>query len=453
MTLPTHYPYPTYKHSGIEWLGDIPAHWDLLSGRACYSFGREPNTGMREHTVLSLSYGKLRIRHPDELHGLVPASFETYQVIQPGDIVCRPTDLQNDWNSLRFGLSTHKGIITSAYMRLRPTDSLTKEYGYALLHTYDLMKVFYGLGSGLRQNLRWEDFKLLPCLVPPLPEQRAIVRFLDRADERIQRFVSAKERLIALLEEERQAIINHAVTRGPDPNAQLKPSGVEWLGDVPAHWEVVSLRYLATKFGSGVTPRGGATVYQETGIPFLRSQNIHFGGIDLENVVHISPSIHQAMSSSSVKPGDVLLNITGASIGRVCSVPNEFPEGNVNQHVCIIRPKIDVILPEFMSAFLSTSIMQSEIRIEQSGASREGLTLQSIRGFMIPMPPISEQRRIVNEISKQTDRITTLTVRARRQIELVEEYRARLIADAVTGKIDVREAGAMALDDAEESVP
>ena len=118
-------------------------------------------------------------------------------------------------------------------MRLRPTDRLIREYGFNLLHTYDLMKVFYSLGSGLRQNLRWEDFKLLPCLIPPIPEQRAIVRYLDRADDRIRRYLDAQHRLVSLLEEERQATINQAVTRGLDADAPLKPSGIEWLGDAP----------------------------------------------------------------------------------------------------------------------------------------------------------------------------------------------------------------------------
>ena len=236
--------YPAYKASGITWLGDVPAHWEVLPGRACYTSQQIINQGMLEKTVLSLSYGQIKIRPEEKLHGLVPASFRTYQLVEPDDIVCRPTDLQNDWNSLRFGLSRHRGIITSAYMRLRTRVELSRRYGYLLLHTYDLKKVFYGLGSGLRQNLSWTDFKLLPCLVPPISEQRAIVRYLDYVDRRIRRYISAKQKLIDLLEEEKQAIINQAVTRGLDPNVRLKPSGVEWLGDVPEHWEVAARQIL-----------------------------------------------------------------------------------------------------------------------------------------------------------------------------------------------------------------
>ena len=446
-------PYPAYTPSGVPWLGDVPTHWEVLPGRACYTSEQILNHGIVEKTVLSLSYGQIKIRPEEKLHGLVPASFETYQLVEPGDIICRPTDLQNDWNSLRFGLSRYRGIITSAYMRLRTRAELSRRYGYLLLHTYDVKKVFYGLGSGLRQNLSWTDFKLLPCPVPPLPEQAAIVRYLDHADRRIRRYVSAKRKLIALLEEEKQAIVNRAVTRGLGPNVRLKHSGVEWLGDVPEHWDVRRLGYLATKFGSGITPRGGATVYQESGVPFLRSQNIHFDGLQMKGVARIPLRLHGELASSHIKPGDVLLNITGASIGRVCSVPDDFTEANVNQHVCIIRPKRSHLLPELLAAYLSIPMMQREIQFEQSGASREGLTLQSIRNFRVLVPPLPEQTAIVEYLERATAATNAVITRARRQIELLQEYRTRLIADVVTGKLDVREAAAQLPDEADDQDP
>ena len=424
-------------------MGDIPDHWNIIPGRSLYVEKKVPNKGLKETQVLSLSYGKIRIRGEDELHGLVPASFESYQIIEPGDIICRPTDLQNDWNSLRFGLSPHKGIITSAYICFATKQGVDRRYGHLLFHTYDLKKVFYGLGSGLRQNLDWEDFKHLPCPQPAtLEEQAAIVRFLDHADEQIRRYIASKERLIALLEEERQALVHQAVTRGLDPSVRLKPSGVDWMGDIPEHWRVVKLGLLASKFGSGITPRGGATVYQEAGVPFLRSQNVHFDGLRLDGVARIDPELHQELSSSHVSPRDVLLNITGASIGRVCAVPEDFGEANVNQHVCIIRPKTEAMDTVYLGAYLSTPMMQREIQANQSGASREGLTLQSIRDFPTPVPPLKEQRLISGRITEVNVGIFHSVSSARRQIDLMNEYRTRLIADVVTGQLDVREAAA-----------
>ena len=167
---------------------------------------------MKEATVLSLSYGQIVVKPTEKLHGLVPASFETYQVIEPGDIVVRPTDLQNDWNSLRFGLSQHRGIITSAYMCLNSDGVMSRDYGYLLLHAYDLKKVFYGLGSGLRQNLNWSDFKYLPCLVPPLPEQHRLATFLNQKTAEIDEAITKKQRQISLLQEYRTLLIANVVT-------------------------------------------------------------------------------------------------------------------------------------------------------------------------------------------------------------------------------------------------
>ena len=215
-----------------------------------------------------------------------------------------------------------------------------------------------------------------------------------------------------------------------------KPSGVPWLGDLPDHWEIRRLGYLATKFGSGITPRGGATVYQEHGVPFLRSKNVHFDGLRLEDVARITPSLHRELSGSHVRSGDVLLNITGASIGRACSVPVTLAEGNVNQHVCIIRPNQGRLLPGHLAAYLSTPIMQRDIRSEQTGASREGLTLQSIRNFRVVVPPLPEQRAIVRYLD-HADRHIRRYVRAKqRLIALLEEERQAVINQAVTRGLD-----------------
>jgi type I restriction enzyme, S subunit len=217
----------------------------------------------------------------------------------------------------------------------------------------------------------------------------------------------------------------------------------------PEGWKIVRLKRLATKFGSGVTPRGGASVYQRTGIPFLRSQNIHFDGLRLAGVAHISGSIHQSLSGTHVHAHDVLLNITGASIGRVCAIPENFTEANVNQHVCIIRPRSECILPSFLAAYLSTRFAQREIHSEQNGASREGLTLQSIRSFIVLLPDLNEQALILKAVGEETRQIVAATQTIEREIALLQDFRTRLIADVVTGKLDVRSAAASLPDEVE----
>lgn len=251
-------PYPETKDSGVSWLGHIPGHWNLVPGRAVFREKKVPNIGLAERIVLSLSYGKIVVKPEDKLHGLVPASFETYQVIEPNDIVVRPTDLQNDWNSLRFGISEHRGIITSAYMCLNSFGTLECQFGYLLLHAYDLKKIFYGLGSGLRQNLDWRDFKYLPCPVPPKQEQATIIRFLNRMDRQLRRHIKAKQKLIALLNEQKQNIIRRAVTRGLDPSVRLKSTGVEWLEDMPEHWALSRVKNEFVCLNSHRIPLSGS---------------------------------------------------------------------------------------------------------------------------------------------------------------------------------------------------
>lgn len=204
-------PYPEYKDSGLAWLGDVPAHWQILPAFGAYTPIQEKNVGNREKVVLSLSYGRIIIKPSEKLHGLVPESFGTYQIVNPGDIIIRTTDLQNDHTSLRIGMVRNRGIITSAYLALHPKQGMSAEYAHQFLNVWDQSKAIYEYGSGLRQNLDFSHFKRMPVAIPPLSEQVAIVRFLDHAHTRIDRAIRAKRKIITLLNEQKQAII-HRVT-------------------------------------------------------------------------------------------------------------------------------------------------------------------------------------------------------------------------------------------------
>ena len=433
--IPAHHRYPAYKPSGVEWLGEVPADWRVLPGRACYLSKQIPNSGLQEKTVLSLSYGQIRVKPEEKLHGLVPASFETYQIVEPGDIICRPTDLQNDWTSLRFGLSRHRGIITSAYICLHTQSNLTRRFGHLLLHTYDLKKIFYGLGSGLRQNLDWSDFKFLPCLVPPLHEQRTIVRYLDHVDRRIRRHVAAKQKLIALLEEEKQAIINRAVTRGLDPNVPLKPSGVEWLGDVPAHWEVV---------------RNGQLFIQrkETGFPELPILEVSLRtGVrirDFDNSGRKQMMTVRSDYKRAVK-GDIAYNMMRMWQGAVGVAP---VDGLVSPAYVVAQP-LEGTEPRYFSALFQTSAFMGEVDRYSRGIvkDRNRLYWEDFKQMPTPCPPPDEQMLIADAIDHSIATIDKSVHRVHSQIALIQEYRTRLIADVVTGKLDVREAAAQLPED------
>ena len=439
--------YPEYKDSGIEWLGEVPAHWSVVQLGRIGRF-QKCSGGTKADEVLEgipcVRYGDLYTSHRTFVEHT--RSFITedkvgeYTPLKYGDILFAGSGETIE----EIGISAVNLIESQVrgggdIILFRPQLPIDARFSGYLLDSSQSRFQKSCMGRGITvMHVYASELKYLWLSIPPLDEQAAIVRYLDQASDRISRAIRAKELLIELLTEQHQAVIHRAVTRGLDPNVRLKDSGVEWFGDMPEHWEVRRLGYLASKFGSGITPRGGASVYQESGIPFLRSQNIHFDGLRMNTVAHISVGLHQELIASHVNPGDVLLNITGASIGRVCSVPLDFEEANVNQHVCIIRPLREQILSEFLSAYLSTPGIQGEIYTQQSGASREGLTLQSIRSFVIPVPSVTEQSIIVRHLEKATADIDSAIDNAQRQIDLLREYRTRLIADVVTGQVDVR---------------
>jgi type I restriction enzyme S subunit len=402
-------PYPEYKDSGLPWLGGIPRHWHTGPGFAAFREKQVKNTGMKEKTVLSLSYGRIVVKPPEKLHGLVPVSFDTYQIVNPGDIIIRSTDLQNDWNSLRVGLVRDRGIITSAYLCFGTTGALIPEYGYLQLHAFDLMKVFYGMGSGLRQNLDFSDFKRMLIFIPPPAEQSAIVRFLDHADRRIRRYIGAKRRLIELLNEQKQAIIHQAVTRGLDPNVRLKPSGIDWLGEVPEHWEVGRLdRFITLQRGVDITKEQQV----QGDIPVVSS-----GGIS---------SFHNQFTSRG----------PGVIVGRKGTVGSVyFLDGDYWAHDTTLWVK------EFSGnhpKFVYHLLRKLDLKRFDTGSANPTLNRNVVHPERVAFPPVDEQRAIASFLDQRSQKIDSQIRILSRQIELLWEYRARLVADIVTGKLDVR---------------
>jgi type I restriction enzyme S subunit len=216
-----------------------------------------------------------------------------------------------------------------------------------------------------------------------------------------------------------------------------KDSGVEWLGEIPAHWEVKRLKWVVSQIGSGKTPKGGSQIYSSSGVIFLRSQNIHFDGLRLEDVVYIDDVIDKEMASTRVMPQDVLLNITGASLGRCSIIPSDFPAANVNQHVCIIRPIQKSIQPSFLLSAIASNTIQAQIFSLENGTSREGLTFSQIANLVLAVPSnLSEQNAIASFLDRETAKIDALIAKKERLIELLQEKRTAIINHAVTKGLD-----------------
>jgi type I restriction enzyme S subunit len=438
-------PYAAYKESSEDWIGRVPAHWELRPAFGAFVPNREKNTGMKEQTVLSLSYGRIIVKPPEKLHGLVPESFETYQIVNPGDIVIRTTDLQNDHTSLRVAVVHNRGIITSAYLALHTIPGVQPEFGYQILNVWDLTKAIYGFGSGLRQGLDFRHFKRMTVAVPPPEEQAAIVRFLDHANGRLERAIRAKRKVIALLTEQKQAIIHRAVTRGLDPAAPLKPSGIPWLGDVPKHWEVRRLRTIANKIDQGVSPQASGFLSDGDSWGVLKSGCVNHGVFrqtehkQLAKSFDIDPSI-------IVKVGDVLISracgspkLVG-SVGKVRSLDYKLILSDKTFRATF-RPIAD---SDFMVYAMNGVYYRQQVAQAISGADgmANNLPLSELRSFVFALPPLAEASEIASHLNAALKRFDTTIDRLEREINLLREYRTRLVADVVTGQLDVRAAAA-----------
>jgi type I restriction enzyme S subunit len=440
--------YPEYRESGLTWLGQVPAHWELRPVFGVFAPNHERNRGMKEKTVLSLSHGRIIIKPAERLHGLVPESFETYQIVSLGDIILRTTDLQNDHSSLRVGMVRDRGIITSAYLALRVQADVHEDFGFRFLNVWDTTKAIYGYGSGLRQNLAFSDFKRMPVPVPPPAEQAAIVRLLDWGTGRLDRAIRAKRKIIALLNEQKQAIIHRAVTRGLDPNVPLQPSGIPWLGEIPEQWEVLQVRRVISFVTSG--SRGWASYYSDSGLIFLQSGNLGRSmSLDLSYVQHVRPPDGAEGERTRIRRNDILICVTGALTGNVVIVDQDLPAPSfVNQHVALVRPKSAMVEPRFLAYVLHSEVGRTQFKATEYGGTKQGLGLGDVKSVFVPMPRLPEQRAICARLDLECALFKEASSRLEHEIALLREYRTRLVADVVTGKLDVREAAARLPDEA-----
>ncbi|MBW7899398.1 EcoKI restriction-modification system protein HsdS [Candidatus Brocadiaceae bacterium B188] len=445
-------PYPEYKDSGVAWLGDVPKHWEIVSGMAVIFEKQVKNTGMKENTVLSLSYGRIVIKSQDKLHGLVPESFETYQIVEPGDIIIRSTDLQNDWTSLRVGKVKNKGIITSAYLCLKVKGNLNGEFVYWLLHGFDLMKVFYGMGSGLRQNLSWIDFKRMPMVIPTEAEQTTVAQFLYHKTAQIARFIKAKKRMIELLKEQKQVIINDAVAgkivikdeggrlkAEKRPDSSFRPHPSSFLQTVPEGWEVRRLRTIATVKPSGVDKKsheGELPVQLCNYVDVYKNQEINSSLNFMK-----ATATPEEIKNFTLIHGDIIITKDSETWDDIAvpAIVTENMDVICAYHLALIRTTTQEITNKYLYRAISADPIADHFRVSANGVTRFGLSQGAIKDVPIPIPSIQEQSQIVSYIETKTAAIGKAISRTEREIALMQEYRTRLISDVVTGKIDVRD--------------
>lgn len=363
-----------------------------------------------------------------------------YQVVHPGDFVLNN---QQAWRG-SVGVSAHNGIISPAYIVLELSKVLNPTYANFLFRSPAMVAQYVTASKGvgdIQRQIYWPYLRLVQVPLPPPDEQAAIVRYLDHMDRRIRRYIRARRRLIALLGEQKQAIIHQAVTRGLDPSVPLKPSGVEWLGDVPAHWEVTSVRRLISFITSG--SRGWARFYSDTGDLFVQSGNLGRSmNLDFRRLQHVSVPLGAEGERTRIEQGDVLVCITGALTGNVAHVDYTLPPAYINQHVALLRPLTRRVLSRYLAYVLHSRTGQEQFKLTEYGGTKQGLGLDDVRNVYVALPNLEEQQRTVLALDAELSQLSRTIQRVEREIDLIREYRTRLIADVVTGKVDVRAAAA-----------
>ncbi|MHB8788315.1 MAG: restriction endonuclease subunit S [Desulfobulbaceae bacterium] len=363
-----------------------------------------------------------------------------YKLVQPGDIAYNK---MRAWQGA-IGASQYRGIISPAYVVQRPRNGAQAAYMHYLLRTPAFAKEAerwsYGITSDM-WSLRPEHFKMIYCCLPPPGEQTAIVRFLDHADRKISRSIRAKQKLIKLLEEQKQAIINRAVTRGLDPDVRLKPSGVEWLGDIPEHWSLARLKNVAV-VQTGVTLGKNYGGIPTQSYPYLRVANVQRGHVALKQIKFIDVPPKEA-AGAMLKAGDVLMTEGGDidKLGRGCVWRDEIPGCLHQNHVFAARCRQSLLLPDFLVGLMTSQHGRAYFQLTAKQTTNLASTNSStLKAFPVALPSPEEQRIILDKLASQTSDVDKAIKRTEREITLLREYRTRLIADVVTGKLDVREA-------------
>lgn len=421
--------YSEYKDSGVKWLGEIPSHWEVVRGLAVFSENKNKNTQLENSIVLSLSYGKIIVKK-DIDSGLVPEEYSSYQIVKPGFIIVRSTDLQNDKTSLRIGYVCNEGIITSAYLGLQVKGNNNDKYLYYFLHDWDITKEIYRHGNGLRQSLSWNDLRDVNVLLPPLSEQDAIVRYLDSATSKIDKAIAMQQKMIDLLNERKQIIIQNAVTKGLDDKVEMKDSGVEWIGMIPKHWEILKLKRCAF-IKTGTTPPTNERKYFEGG----RISWFTPGDMNNMHLEFASKMITQKAIDDKVGrlfPAKTIYFVgIGATVAKVSAC--DF-EASSNQQINAI------ICNKSLDYRFATYVLKSEQEFIRNMANYVTLPIinQSDTGLIdMIVSPKSEQQAIVAYLDKQMQRFDSAISNCQRQIALLQERKQIIINEVVTGKVKV----------------
>lgn len=418
------------KDSGVEWLESIPETWNLLQLGSLFSEHKHKNIGMQSSNLLSLSYGNIIRKNINATDGLLPESFEGYNVIDAGDIVLRLTDLQNDQRSLRVGLCGENGIITSAYTTLRRrNDAISSKYFYYLLHSYDVRKGFYGMGAGVRQGLNYAGVRKIMLTVPSEREQTAIAECLDQKIAQVDTLIANVQAQIEKLKAYKQSLITEVVTKGLDPNAPMKDSGVEWMGKIPSHWKTTRIKNLFEL-------RNERNVEADLANVNLISLYTDLGVMQHSDIIETTGN--RAVTAEGYKivhNNDIVVNIILCWMGAI----------GMSKYDGVTSPAYDVYRPingtdsEYYHYLFRTNRFSGECyRYGRGIMMMRWRTYSSeFRSISVPCPPEDEQKQIVASLNRKCSQIEQLISLKESKIEKLQQYKRSLIYEYVTGKKEV----------------
>ncbi len=400
--------------SGVEWLGDIPETWDLVQLGSLFSEHKNKNTGMQSNNLLSLSYGNIIRKDINTSEGLLPESFEGYNVIDDGDIVLRLTDLQNDQRSLRVGLCHERGIVTSAYVTLRKRNpTMNSQFFYYLIHSYDVRKGFYGMGAGVRQGLNFAGVRKIMLTLPSVDEQMAIADFLGKKIEQVDTLIANVQAQIEKLKAYKQSVITEVVTKGLDPTVPMKDSGVEWIGDMPEHWQLIRFRFIA-KITTG-------------------NQDTQNADPDGAYPFYVRSPIVERCNAYTFDGEGILMAGDGAGAGRVF----HLVDGKYAVHQRVYRFYDFKYMNPVLLKFYLENLFSIVMDYGSAKTTVPSVRLPMIQDFTVCVPPANEQQDMIAVLTEKVDKIEKLIAIKQAKIEKLEQYKRSLIYEYVTGKKEV----------------
>ncbi len=433
-------PYPKYKDSGVEWLGEVPEHWDILRGRRLFVQRRDPARPGDNQLSATQKYGvipqQLFMEREDQKVTLALSGIDNFKRVQQNDFVISLRSFQGGIEH-----SSYAGCVSPAYTILRAREPINSRYWAYALKSFGYISELQSVTNGIRdgKNISYEQFSDIALPFIPTREQQLIASFLDRETAKIDALIAEQQRLTELLKEKRQAVISHAVTKGLNPDAPMKPSGIEWLGDVPAHWIIGPLKRIIENVESGTSVNATGEPANESQLGVLKTSCVYSGRFEVgENKTVIADEVGRV--SCPLRSGTLIVSRmnTPELIGAAGYV--EFAPTNLYLPDRLWQVFVRDADAYFVYYWTRSCAYRGQVEASCTGtsSSMKNLGQGDFAGFVIGTPPNDEQRSVVSYLDNATRTFDGLVAEAERAIALLQERRTALISAAVTGKIDVR---------------